>query len=60
MSRADNRHRMSLEALAHIHLSGDALAPDFILLGPTFADTLALNRPGLDLYEDAPEVRRIA
>jgi hypothetical protein len=30
-----------------------------IMIGPTFADTVAINRPFLDLYEAEPAVRRI-
>jgi len=31
-----------------------------IVVGQTFAETLALSQPLLDLYEAEPEVRRIA
>jgi len=31
-----------------------------LIIGPTFADTVALNRSYLDLYEDEVQLRRIA
>jgi hypothetical protein len=61
------RRRMSLERLALLHVAvsgqGPATMVDIaqteatvgeltdILIGPSFADTLALSRPFLDLYE---------
>jgi hypothetical protein len=68
------RKRMSLErlALCHIALNGhgpEALGAraeitvaelDHVIIGGTFADTLALSRPLLDIYEEEAHVRRIA
>lgn len=67
----DTRRRMSIEklALCHVALAGRGTAAldaasrithedrSGIIYGQTFADTLALSRPLLDLYEEEAHVR---
>jgi len=72
-SKLDIRRRMSLERLALCHVATAGHGPEALaaaaevtaaersglLFGQTFADTLALSRPLLDLFEEAPTVRRL-
>jgi hypothetical protein len=37
-----------------------AVKDDGLIIASTFANTVAINRAFLDLYEEAPQVRRIA
>ncbi len=66
----DRRRRMSLERLALCHVAVAGRGPSALaaaaevthaersglLIGQTFADTLALSRPLLDLYEEEAHV----
>jgi len=62
------RQRMSIELLADafracggaMGITGAPDKPESIIIGPTFSDTVALNRNFLDIYEEEPKVRRIA
>jgi hypothetical protein len=67
------KRRLSLERLALFHVAVTSRGPEGdkaravvtlddvrgVEVGPTFAATLELNRGRFDLYEAAPDVRRI-